>query len=61
MIVVAAPRDANEAALAWIEDSLMYAIERGQERLLGLLELVRVEILFEMDLGEATSLPKVTD
>jgi hypothetical protein len=58
MIVVAAPRDANEAALAWIEDSLKYAIERGQERLLGLLELVRVEILFEMELGEATSLSR---
>jgi len=58
MIVVAAPRDANEAALAWIEDSLMYAIERGQERLVELLELVRVETLFEMDVSEATSLPR---
>jgi hypothetical protein len=58
MIVLTAPRIANEAALAWIEDSLMYAIEGGQERLLGLLELVRVEILFEMELGEATSLPR---
>jgi hypothetical protein len=52
MIVLTAPRAANEAALAWIEDSLMYAIEGGQERLLGLLQLVRVEILFEMELGE---------
>jgi hypothetical protein len=58
MIVVAAPRDANEAALAWIEDSLMYAIERGQEKLVELLELVRVETLFEMDVSEATSLPR---
>jgi hypothetical protein len=56
MIIVAAPRATNEAALAWIEDSLMYAIERGQERLVELLELVRVETLFEMDLSEATSL-----
>jgi hypothetical protein len=58
MIIVAAPRDANEAALAWIENSFMYAIEQSQERLLKLLELVRVEILFEMELGEATSLPR---
>jgi hypothetical protein len=58
MIIVAAPRDANEAALAWLVDSLVYAIERGQERLLALLELVRMEILFEMELGEATSLPR---
>jgi len=58
MTVLAAPRAANEAALAWIEDSLMYAIDRGQERLFELLELVRDEILFEMELGEATSLPK---
>jgi hypothetical protein len=58
MVVVAAPTAANEAALAWIEDSLMYAIERGQERLLEFLELVRAEILFELELGEATSLPK---
>ena len=56
MIIVAAPRATNEAALAWIEDSLMYAIERGQEKLVELLELVRVETLFEMDLSEATSL-----
>jgi len=53
MTVVAAPIAANEAALAWIEDSLMYAIDRGQERLFELLELVRAEILFEMELGEA--------
>jgi len=58
MIIVAAPRATNEAALAWIEDSLMYAIERGQERLVELLELVRVETLFEMDVSEATSLPR---
>ena len=58
MLIAAAPRDANEAALAWIEHSLMYAIERGQKRLLELLELVRLEILFEMELGEATSLLK---
>jgi hypothetical protein len=58
MVIVASPRDANEAALAWIEDSFMYAIERGQERLFELLELVRGEILFEMELGEATSLPR---
>jgi hypothetical protein len=30
----------------------MYAYERGQERLLELLKLVRSEILFEMELGE---------
>jgi hypothetical protein len=36
----------------------MCAIEQGQKRLLGLLELVRAEILFEMDLGGATSLPR---
>jgi len=53
MTVTAAPRAANEAALAWIEDSLMYAIDRGQERLFTILELVRAEILFEMELGEA--------
>jgi hypothetical protein len=58
MMIVAVPRDTNEAALAWIEDSFMYAIERGQERLLELLELVRVEIRFEMEIGEATSLPR---
>jgi hypothetical protein len=58
MIIVAAPRATNEAALAWIEDSLMYAIERGQEKLVELLELVRVETLFEMDVSEATSLPR---
>ena len=53
MTVVAAPRATNEAALAWIEDSLMYVIDRGQGRLFELLELVRAEILFEMELGEA--------
>jgi hypothetical protein len=58
MLIAAAPRDANEATLAWIEHSLMYAIEQGQKRLVKLLELVRVEILFEMELGEATSLLK---
>ena len=53
MTVVAAPIAANEAALAWIEDSLKNVIDRGQERLFELLDLVRAEILFEMELGEA--------
>jgi hypothetical protein len=57
MTVVAAPIAANEAALAWIEDSLKNVIDWGQERLFELLEAVRAEILFEMELGEATSLP----
>jgi len=57
MTVVAAPIAANEAALAWIEDSLKNVIDRGQERLFELLEAVRAEIVFEMELGEATSLP----
>jgi len=57
MTVVTAPIAANEAALAWIEDSLKNVIDRGQERLFELLEAVRAEIVFEMELGEATSLP----
>ncbi len=44
-----ASRAENELTLSWLEHSLGYAMDRGQERLAGLLVSVLVEVAFEME------------
>jgi hypothetical protein len=39
--------------MVWLERSLERARDRGQEKLVWLLEAVRVEVIFEMELVEA--------
>jgi hypothetical protein len=42
----------NTGALAWVDHALKHARDRRQKRLEGLLESVRAEILFEMELAD---------
>lgn len=39
----------NAASFEWIEESLRYARDGGSFRLIGLLEMVLVEMLFEIE------------
>lgn len=41
----------NTSALAWVDHALKHARDQRQERLEDLLESVRAEILFEMELN----------
>jgi hypothetical protein len=43
----------NTGALAWVDHALKHARDRRQKRLEGLLESVRAEILFEMELSDS--------
>jgi hypothetical protein len=42
----------NAASFEWIEESLRYAHDGGSSRLIGLLEMVLVEMLFEIECAE---------
>lgn len=39
----------NTASFEWVEESLRYARDGGSFRLIGLLEMVLVELLFEIE------------
>jgi hypothetical protein len=43
----------NTGALTWVDHALKHARDQRQKRLEGLLESVRAEILFEMELAES--------
>jgi hypothetical protein len=44
----------NEAALAWLDGALRYAIARGQMTLIAYLEVVLEDLVFEVELDAAS-------
>lgn len=44
--------DDNVASLEWVEESLRYARDGGPARLIELLEMVLVELLFEIEFAD---------
>lgn len=44
--------DDNAVSFEWVEESLQYARDGGPTRLIGLLEMVLVEILFEIEFAD---------
>lgn len=48
----------NEAALQWLDDAHRFARREGQWKLAGLVEIVRAEVVFEVELD---SLPEGTE
>lgn len=42
----------NAASFEWVEESLRYARDGGSPRLVGLLEMVLIEMLFEIEHAE---------
>lgn len=44
--------DDNVASFEWVEESLQYARDGGPTRLIQLLEMVLVEVLFEIEFAD---------
>lgn len=51
---VVRPEADNRGVLAWLEQALEHARDRGQKKLEDLLESVRTEIVLEMKLSAGT-------
>jgi hypothetical protein len=59
--MTAVPTVNDEETMVWLERSLEQARGRGQEKLARLLEAVRVEVIFEMELLEAKAWRRTED
>jgi RNase P/RNase MRP subunit p29 len=53
--MVTISKEEDEATVAWLEEALELANDRGRAKLAGLLKAVRDDIAFELELAEALS------